>query len=180
MMTHDNLPSPPPPPPPSPPLRSLASLACFAQVPQVHDQGGRVPPLHEGDRRGHRRLRLHQDGLLHRARVPPAPVRASEREKERPSDTSSKEGLGRQKRVTGGRAKKSEATPTDHLRQKRVTGEAGEGLLLEKRASEGVVGGRPPEPPPRPARSHMRSVASACARPHMPPQPTCGPPPLPH
>jgi hypothetical protein len=41
----------------------------------------------------------------------------------------------------------------------------------QKRADSRAVGGRPPEPPPRPARLHTRSVAHAlgrtCARPHM-------------
>jgi hypothetical protein len=64
--------------------------------------------------------------------------------------------------------KKVEVAPNDHLRQ--------------KRASEGVVGGRPPDPPLLPERlgctcarsPHMRSAAHAlgrrtCARSHMPP-----------
>jgi hypothetical protein len=45
-------------------------------------------------------------------------------------------------------------------------------LLRRKRASERVVGGRPPEPPLRPARSHMRSadphMNSAAQPPHPP------------
>jgi hypothetical protein len=44
----------------------------------------------------------------------------------------------------------------------------GRGLVCE-----GVVGGRPPEPPPLPARSHMRSDAHTLGRTHTRPHRTC-------
>ena len=51
--------------------------------------------------------------------------------------------------------KLARAKATARLRRKRVAGGAGGGRLRQKRAESRAVGGRPPEPPLRPARSHM-------------------------
>jgi ribosome biogenesis protein ERB1 len=72
--------------------------------------------------------------------------------------------------VRAKRARRS-ATKRPSAAERGAAGGAGEGRLRENRASEGIVGGRPPEPPPLPARSLMCSAAHvlgrACSRPRM-------------
>jgi hypothetical protein len=67
----------------------------------------------------------------------------------------------------GGRERSERASEKNGARLRREGARASEkngALLRRERASDGAVGGRPPEPPPRPARSHMRSAARALGR----------------
>jgi hypothetical protein len=74
----------------------------------------------------------------------------------------------RQKRIKGGLAQRGAERPSRPPRL-RVTRGAGGGRLRKMRASEGVVGGRPPEPPLLPARLHICSAAHVhvCSAAHV-------------